>query len=373
MSDEPIASGGAVDSGASAIPSTAPQAPTPNDAPLSIRDAMAELSASRQAEAASEPKPRDESGRFVSQKQDLPDGADAGSEANASPGEETDGNADPDGENLPSIEPPRSWTKEQKDEFSGLPRHVQEIVAQREQEREATLRRSQNEAAEQRKALEAKHAEAEQTRKDHEEKLFEYERRLNYETMKEFDDIRNWDDVRNLARTDPIRYGEWQAAQSQLQDIKAQADQARQRRQSEEQSTFQKFASEQDQIASDRIPDLKNPEKSKAAQELALNWLRKSGFSDEDLAGSWNGQKPLYLRDAKLQEMAFKAAKWDAAQEAAKVAKAKEVPTVQRAGVPASKAERVHADQKALLAQLDKTGSREDAFKALMAGRRVSR
>jgi hypothetical protein len=47
-----------------------------------------------------------------------------------------------------SIEPPRSWTKEDKDLFASLPRATQERLAEREWLRESDFLRRQNEAAE---------------------------------------------------------------------------------------------------------------------------------------------------------------------------------------------------------------------------------
>jgi hypothetical protein len=47
-----------------------------------------------------------------------------------------------------TIEPPRSWTKEEKLTFLGLPPEVQRTVARRERDREIELRKAQNAAAE---------------------------------------------------------------------------------------------------------------------------------------------------------------------------------------------------------------------------------
>jgi hypothetical protein len=52
-----------------------------------------------------------------------------------------------------TIEAPRSWTKDEQRLFRELPVEVQLVVARRERDREITLRRSQNEAAELRKQL----------------------------------------------------------------------------------------------------------------------------------------------------------------------------------------------------------------------------
>ena len=55
----------------------------------------------------------------------------------------------------PPADPPRSWSRMEKEEFALLPRHLQEVTARREQEREKSLRTAQNNLAEQRKRLQA--------------------------------------------------------------------------------------------------------------------------------------------------------------------------------------------------------------------------
>ena len=57
---------------------------------------------------------------------------------------------------LPPIEPPRSWTKEDKALFTGLPRETQEQIAERERSRESDFLRRQNEAADKLKGLTAR-------------------------------------------------------------------------------------------------------------------------------------------------------------------------------------------------------------------------
>jgi hypothetical protein len=47
-----------------------------------------------------------------------------------------------------TIEPPRSWTKDEQQLFTGLPVEIQAVVARREHDREKVMRRAQNEAAE---------------------------------------------------------------------------------------------------------------------------------------------------------------------------------------------------------------------------------
>ena len=91
-------------------------------------------------------------------------------QANAEPVEEQ-----PIGEDTPvvepaeaqPIEPPRSWTKEAKEQWQALPRNTQEYLAQREQERDRELRRSQNEAADKLKGLTAKEQEVERAKQQY--------------------------------------------------------------------------------------------------------------------------------------------------------------------------------------------------------------
>jgi hypothetical protein len=52
-----------------------------------------------------------------------------------------------------TIEPPRSWAKDEKELFTGLPVEIQIVVARREKDRETIMRRAQNEAAELRNKL----------------------------------------------------------------------------------------------------------------------------------------------------------------------------------------------------------------------------
>src|SRR5207247_451171 len=75
--------------------------------------------------------------------------------AHAPPGE-TEDVTEPAVEEPPPIEPPRSWTKGEKERFQSLPRETQEYLAEREQERDRTIRQSQNEAAEKLKGLTAR-------------------------------------------------------------------------------------------------------------------------------------------------------------------------------------------------------------------------
>src|SRR4051812_26488093 len=150
-------------------------------------------------------------------------GRDAG-EREAPPGETE--SADPAAESrpeagtdLPSIEPPRSWTKEDKDLFTSLPRATQERIAERERSREGDFNRRQQEAAEKSKALEAERSKAEQARQQYEAALPQLLQTLQQQQAGEFADIKTLADVERLAREDWPRYALWDVQQKKIAEV----------------------------------------------------------------------------------------------------------------------------------------------------------
>src|SRR5262249_57942989 len=72
---------------------------------------------------------------------------------------------------VPPIEPPRSWTKEDKELFRGLPRETQQRLADRERSRESDFLRRQNEAVEKLKGLDAQQQAVEQAKRQYDTAL----------------------------------------------------------------------------------------------------------------------------------------------------------------------------------------------------------
>src|SRR5262245_2024437 len=121
-------------------------------------------------------------------------------------------NADPGGE-LPPIEPPRSWTKEDKELFTSLPRETQERIAERERSRESDFLRRQNEAADKLKGLTAKEQAVDQARQPYEAALPQLLIMLQQQQAGEFADIKTLADVERMAREDWPRYALWDVQQ----------------------------------------------------------------------------------------------------------------------------------------------------------------
>jgi hypothetical protein len=128
------------------------------DGPLSARDAANSLVDARHKQGARER--RDQENEDAQARDDA-----AGAPQGSSPGDAPGNGAGPetvpgetqgdDRAEAPSIEPPRSWTKEDKELFKGLPRATQERLVARERSRESDFLRRQNEAAEKRRRTHA--------------------------------------------------------------------------------------------------------------------------------------------------------------------------------------------------------------------------
>lgn len=246
------------------------------------------------------------------------------------PGEQATEEADP--AELPPIEPPRSWTKEEKEEFATYPREAQEKIARREQDRETALRRSQNEAAEKLKGLTAKEQQAEQARQQYEAALPALLQQLSDQMQGEFEDIKTLADVQKLAANDPFRFAQYQAKQMQIAAIQKEAEQARERQQQEYRQKWSEFSSSEDQKFSEKVPEMSDPAKAKQIATAAVSVLRDHGFTDQELAKLWNGESSISLRDHRVQLLIRDAVKLREAQKTAFKPAQKPVPPVQKPG-----------------------------------------
>ena len=276
---------------------------------------------------------------------------------------------EPEG-NLPPIEPPRSWTTEEKERFKSLPRELQAYLSEREQERDRDVRRRQNEAADERKAAQAEREAVARARQQYEAALPVLLQTLLQQQAGEFADIRTLADIEKLAREDFGRYARWDAQQKRIAVMSDELRATQQRQALELSQQWAHFAEQQDQLFADKVPDIVDPGKAPKLRESAVNVLKDRGFGEQELAQLWNGQAAISLRDHRLQLLVLDAVKFADAQRAAKAALTKPVPPVQRPGVAQQKTG--DAEIQALKQKLERTGSARDAA-ALVAAQRRSR
>ncbi len=233
---------------------------------------------------------------------------------------------------LPSIDPPRSWSKEDKELFTGLPRETQERLAERERSREGDFLRRQNEVSERQKAAEAERQKTEQVRQQYETALPILLQNLQSGMSGEFADIKTMADVQKMATEDWPRYIRWDAQQKQVYAVQEEMRTAEQRRQQEKQGKWQEFSVKEDELFKAKAPEWSNAEEASRLQSAAIKTLNELGFTESELAESWNGSKDLSLRDHRMQLLIRDAVKWREAQAKARVAPKAPLPPVQRPG-----------------------------------------
>ena len=268
----------------------------------------------------------------------------------------------------PPIEPPRSWTKEEKETFKTYPRDLQETLSRREQERETNLRRGQNELAEQRKAYESKQSQVEQARLQYEQALPALLQTLSEQQQGSFADIKTMADVEKLAREDWPRYALWDAQQKKIAAVQQEVQAAQTRQQQDFSQKWSEYTTKEDALFLEQHPEMAS-DKGKELATATIQVLKDAGFGQEDLSKLWTGQASLSLRDHRAQEIALKAAKWDQAQKQVTQKVAKSVPPVQRPGVSPPKGQAADIQLKNLEKALERTGSLKDATAFLKARR----
>jgi hypothetical protein len=287
------------------------------------------------------------------------------------PGERTEG-ADRQQEPAP-IEPPRSWTKEDKELFTGLPRATQERLAERERSREGDFLRRQNEAADKLKGLTAKEQAVEQARQQYEAALPQLLHTLQQQQAGEFADIKSMADVERLAREDWPRYLLWDLQQKKVAEVTQHMFAAQHRQAQEKLTQFVEFAKRQDDLFKEKVPDMADETKAAELQKKALAVLGDLGFDEAELVPLWNGHKELSLRDHRLQLLIRDATLWREAQAKAKAAATKPVPPVQRPGAATVRQGTDEARVQHLTQRLEQTGSLRDAAALVRARRAATR
>ena len=253
-------------------------------------------------------------------------------------------------EDLPSIEPPRSWTKADKELFTSLPRETQMRIAERERSREGDFLRRQAEAAEKLKGLSAREQAVDQARLQYEAALPQLLLTLNDQQAAEFADIKTLADAERVAREDWPRYMRWDLAQKKAAFAQQQMLEAQLRQVTEQQQRFAQFAKRQDELFVEKVPEFADARKAVELQSAAVTVLKDLGFDDAELAASWQGRQDFSLRDHRVQLLVRDATLWREAQQKAKAAVAKPVPPVQRPGVSHPKG----AAQDAVIQNLNK-------------------
>ena len=331
------------------------------EGPLSVADAARSVIDWRRKSAAGENEPKTNSGDNAAAADAPVEPAQESAQADAAPLEteatgETE-SQDAAAEKLPTIDPPRSWSKEKTAIWSTLDRATQEYLVEHDREVSKGVRNAQNEAAERARALQAEHAQVQQARAQYEQALPILLQNLQSTYSGEFADVRTMDDVQKLAVTDPIRYTQWDAAQKRMAAVQQEIVASSQRQMAERNQLLNAYRQREAELFAEKAPEFADPVQSKKLMDAAVTTLHDLGFQDQELGEMWRGERDISIHDHRLHLLLRDGIKWRDAQTQAKAksAQAKPVPPVQRPGVAQGANAAREAQFKALNQQIDKS------------------
>lgn len=280
-----------------------------------------------------------------------PESADAGAEDTpADQGETNEDEQDP-GDALPPIEPPSSWSTEEKAEWNSLSRKAQETILRREQDNTKALRTAQNATAESNKKVEA-----EVTRlKDVADKIDGYLNEKVAELARDFPEIRSEQDLIALSRTDPAKVQEFQIRLQALASAQNTKVQAQRELASKAEETQKVEIAKQKEALLEAFPEWKNPEVARREVVELQDYVIQTFKVDEAAARS--------SVDPIAYKLARKAMLYDRAQEAAKKAQTRVPPRTIKPDAQQGNPAKVGKDEarRTQMQKLDKTGDIEDA------------
>jgi hypothetical protein len=335
--------------------------PTNDDTPISAHQAARSLAQHRYKRDAQEQRAEQEPERPIPSQEDL-----AAASAQEPAAETTTEQPEPDS---PPIEPPRSWSKEWKEEFATYPPVVQEKIAQREQERDTAIRRGQNELAEQRKANDAERQQLEQARKQYEDTLPQLLAGLQRSQQGEFSDIKTIEDVQRLAREDWPRYALWDAHQKQVAAVQQEMQANQQRQAQDYQSQWSKFVDVETKAFLETAPELSTSESQTKFANDVRDYYKDIGYSNEEITKLIGGQASVSPHDRRQLAMVRDALAYRQAKAAVPKAKVVPIAKVQRPGTPAERASDKDTRLSALDKRLNERGNWRDGAELLMARR----
>lgn len=283
---------------------------------------------------------------------------------------------------LPAIEPPRSWSKDAHERWSKLDRETQEFLAARDSEDQKAIKRSLNEAAEQRKAFEAQRSEAEKVRQQYEAKLPALMQDLESAYNAQFSDIKSMADVEKLASEaarlateDPFRalqiqtyLNAWNVHQQKMAVVRQEMETAKQRQSEEKSKSWIDHVQQENAKAAELIPDLADKVKGPALMNRATERLAELGFGTDELQKLASGEEKLSIYDHRIQQLIFSDLKLSDIQKSAQTIKAKPLPPAQRPG-----AGKVSSGPQAQIQELSKQLESASGLRAIRLAAEITR
>lgn len=228
--------------------------------------------------------------------------ADAEAEETLPIGEDETGHSEPG--TAPAIEPPVSWTAEEKQLFTQLPPELRQTLARRESERERLTQTQANEAGERAKGLEAERTQLATVRAQQVNLAGALLLQL-YPELERFQKT-DWE---TLARERPAEWAQQRQAFDGLQvrigTAQRQLADIQQQQQTDQAAQQQTFLKEQQKLLLEREPAFGDALKSKALRDDLVKFLPE--VTTEELGAISDHRHLLIARDAMLYRKAVAA------------------------------------------------------------------
>lgn len=287
--------------------------------------------------------------------------SDAGQEETPATGDE-EGQSEPEATEepaAPAIEPPASWSAEEKADFAKLPPELQATVARRESERDKLITQRTQEIAEHRKAAEAERAAIASERDTYARSL----QQLMALAVPEADQLAGID-WQKLATEQPAEYVRLSAQRDALRNrvgaLQAEMQRVQEQAQADQAKRFSEVRAEQARLLVEKIPDFADAVKAEKLTADLRSYLASEGYAPEEVA---------QLVDHRAAIVARKAMLYDRAEAARKAAEAKRAatpaPVVQKPGTPAP-ATSAQKQRQEKWSRLARSGGERDAIAVLM-------
>lgn len=291
---------------------------------------------------------------------DNPSGAEApdpGPDESQTAGLEDEGQTEPPA--TATVEPPPSWSAEDKALFATLPPTAQAVIARRESEQQATFTRRTQEIADERKGWEAERTAIATHREQYNQSL----QQLMLIAVPEAEALSRVD-WQTLAAQNPAEYVRLSAQRDALRQRIGAVQAEIQRVQRDQIAELEKqrgpFLAEQQQRLMERVPEFADPAKRTQLAGELNTWLQREGFTATEI-----GQ----VVDHRLISLAVKAMRADQADAARKTAEAKRAntaPAVQRPGTAAAQDDGAGKVVRDKIQRFGRTNSVRDAASLLM-------
>jgi hypothetical protein len=257
---------------------------------------------------------------------------------------------------LPAIEPPRSWSKDAHDRWSKLDRETQEFLAARDSEDQKAIKRSLNEAAEQRKAAEADKKAVETERERYLKAASSDIEAKEADISRRFPHIKSMADVTFLAN-EAVRLANsgilmimtssqqvqaylqaWRVAQDDIAVTKTSKVEAEQRQTKDEQTRRQNYELEQNKRLAELVPEMTDPDKGRALRDKAVKMLTDDLEIPGETLSKWYSDQTGHeiLSHASIQKLIVDGLRYRELQKAPAKAAPKSIPPVIKPGVTRS-------------------------------------